>query len=129
MKRGIRVLIVDDVPEVRHGLHTLLPLLGETLKQSLEIVGEAGNGHEAIDQSAALNPEVVLMDLEMPEMDGYAATRAIKARHPSIADVALTVHSDPESRRKAREAGVDELIEKGAPTSLLVQAIQRAHLL
>lgn len=122
--RPIRVFIVDDVPEVRRGLRTLLPLVGETMDLELEIVGEAGNGDEAISQAIALNTDVVLMDLEMPEMDGYAATRAIKARRPSIRVVALTAQADPAARQKAREAGVDEFVEKGAPMPVLMQAIR-----
>jgi NarL family two-component system response regulator LiaR len=122
--KPIRVLIVDDMPQVRQGLRTLLPLAGEAAGLQLEIVGEAGNGNEAIAQATALGPDVVLMDLEMPEMDGYAATQAIKAVRPSTRVIALTVHGDPAARHKAQEAGVDELIEKGSPMPLLMQAIR-----
>ncbi len=122
--RPIRVLIVDDMPQVRQGLLTLLPLAGEAAGLQLELVGEAGNGNEAIAQAIALCPDVVLMDLEMPEMDGYAATQAIKAVRPSTRVIALTVHGDTAARHKAHEAGVDELIEKGSPMPLLMQTIR-----
>jgi len=121
--RPIRVLIVDDVPQVRLGLMTLLPLAAEAAGVQLEVVGQAGNGNEAIEQAIALSPDVVLMDLEMPELDGYAAARAIKACRPSTRLVALTVHGDPQARHRAREAGVDVFVEKGAPMPVLMQAI------
>jgi len=122
--RPIRVLIVDDAPEVRRGLRTLLPLVAEAMALELAIVGEAGDGDEAIAQAIALDADVVLMDLEMPGVDGYAAARAIKARHPSTRVVALTVHGDPAARRQAQQAGVDEFVEKGAPMPVLMQAIR-----
>lgn len=121
--RAIRILIVDDVPEVRQGLRALLPLAGEAAGLALEIVGEAGNGNEAIEQTIALGPDVVLMDIEMPEMDGCAATRVIKTANPSPRVVALTVHGDPATCRKAWEAGVDEFVEKGAAVETLIRAI------
>jgi DNA-binding NarL/FixJ family response regulator len=122
--RVIRVLIVDDMPQVRQGVRTLLPLAGQVADLPLEIVGEAGDGNQAIEQAMALDPDVVLMDLEMPEMDGYAAAQAIKACRPAIRVVALTVHGDPAARRKAQEAGVDAFVEKGAPMPVLMQAIR-----
>ncbi|MEJ2556988.1 MAG: response regulator transcription factor [Anaerolineae bacterium] len=122
--RPIRVLIVDDMPHVRQGLRTLLPLAGQAAGLQLELVGEAGNGNEAIAQAIALGPDVVLMDLEMPEMDGYAATQAIKAVRPSTRVIALTVHGDPAARHQAQEAGVDQFVEKGTPLPVLMQAIR-----
>jgi DNA-binding NarL/FixJ family response regulator len=113
-----RVLIVDDVPQVREELRSLLRLEG-----NIEIVGEAQNGLEAISQTQALQPDVVLMDLEMPVLDGYEATRRIKALHPECHVVALTLHSYAAAREKALQAGVDIFIEKGAPLDTLVQAI------
>lgn len=124
--RAIRVLIVDDSLQVRQGLHSLLPLAAEAADLQLEIVGEASHGREAIERAIALGPDVVLMDLEMPELDGYAATQAIKACLPATRVVALTVHSDSATCHKAREAGVDEFVEKGGPLPLLMQAIRRS---
>jgi len=120
----MRVLIVDDTAQVRQGLRTLLPLAGEAAGLPLEIAGEAGTGREAIVQAAALSPDVVLMDLEMPELDGYAATQAIKAGRFSTRVVALTVHGEPEARQKAQAAGVDAFVEKGAALPLLLQAMR-----
>ena len=113
-----RVLIVDDNPQVRQELRTLLPLAGE-----IEIVGEAANGQEAIRLVQALQPEVVLMDLEMPILDGYEATRQIKAGSPSCRVVALTVHGYEAARQKASQSGVDVFLVKGVSVETLVQAI------
>jgi DNA-binding NarL/FixJ family response regulator len=115
---GRRVLIVDDSPQVRQELRTLLPLAGD-----IEIVGEAADGWEAIRLARALQPEVVLMDLEMPLLDGYEATRQIKADSSSCRVVALTVYGSPASRDQASEAGVDAFLVKGVSVEDLVQAI------
>lgn len=113
-----RVLIVDDVELVRRDLHTVLTLAGD-----IEIVGEAENGLEAVRLVESLKPDVVLMDLEMPVLDGYEATRQIKTRFPSSRIVALTVHSYSEARQKAHQYGVDAFIVKGAPVQSIVQTI------
>jgi len=112
------VLIVDDNTLVRQELATLLPLAGD-----IEIVGEAADGREAIRLAMALRPGVVLMDLEMPVLDGYEATRQIKAACPTCRVVALTVHAYDEARQKAYQAGADVFLVKGAAVETLVQAI------
>ncbi|HLE13934.1 MAG TPA: response regulator transcription factor [Anaerolineales bacterium] len=114
----LQVLIVDDMPQVRQELRLLLTLAGE-----LEVVGEAANGVEAIGQVEALRPDVVVMDLEMPVMDGYEAARQIKTRWPACRVIALTVHDGEAERQRAAQAGVDAFIVKGAPLDVLVKAI------
>ena len=114
-----RVLIVDDSPQVRHELCTLLTLAGD-----IEIVGEAANGLEAIQMAQILQPQVVLMDLEMPVLDGYEATRQIRARQPACRIVALTLYGDPASRAQAAAAGVDTFLVKDISVESLVQAIR-----
>ncbi len=114
----LRLLIVDDVFEVRRDLRLLFTLSG-----SLEVVGEAANGQEALQLVEALCPDVVLLDLEMPVMDGYQAARQIKARCPSIRVVAFSVHSYETARQRAARAGVDEFIEKGASLNEILQKI------
>ena len=113
-----RVLIVDDVEQVRRDLSTTLTLAGD-----IEIVGEAPNGLEAIHLTESLQPDVILMDLEMPVMDGYESTRKIKTYSPSCRVVALTVHGYEEARRKAYQSGVDAFIIKGEPVETIVQTI------
>jgi DNA-binding NarL/FixJ family response regulator len=114
----IQVLIVDDMAKVRQDLRTLLKLSGQ-----IDIVGEASNGLEAVAQVKELAPDVVLLDLEMPVMDGYEAAKQIKTCNPACWIVALTVHAYDEALQKALEAGVDSFIVKGAPIEVLVQEI------
>jgi two-component system response regulator DesR len=113
-----RVLIVDDSALVRQELRTLLPLAGD-----VEIVGEAVDGQEAIRLVIALQPDVVLMDLEMPVLDGYEATRQIKVSSPFCRVVALTAHGYDAARQKASQSGVDVFLVKGGPVEDLIQAI------
>jgi DNA-binding NarL/FixJ family response regulator len=117
-RSGWRILLVDDSAQVRQELRTLLPLAGD-----IEIVGEAVDGREAIRLAQALQPDVILMDLEMPVLDGYEATRQIKAGSPSCRVVALTVHGYEAARQKAVQAGADVFLVKGVPVETLVQAI------
>jgi DNA-binding NarL/FixJ family response regulator len=113
-----KILLVDDSEPVRWDLCTVLTLSGD-----LEIVGEAANGLEAMRLTESLQPDVVLMDLEMPVMNGYEATRLIKALCPSCRIIALTVHGYSEARQKAIQAGVDAFIVKGTPVESIVQSI------
>jgi DNA-binding NarL/FixJ family response regulator len=127
---AVKVLIVDDVSQVRQDLRTVLALAGDVDQKhpedsdlSIKIVGEAGNGLQAISQAEFLQPEVVLMDLEMPVMDGYEATRRIKSLFPTCRVLALSVHDYEAARQKAFQSGVDDFIVKGVPVETLVQAI------
>jgi DNA-binding NarL/FixJ family response regulator len=112
------VLLVDDAAEVRRDLGTLLTLAG-----SIEIVGDARDGAEAILQAQALQPDVVLMDLEMPVLNGYESARRIKALCPACRVVALTIHGGEAERRRALAAGCDAFVVKGAPLETLVSAV------
>lgn len=114
-----RVLIVDDVAQVRRDLRTVL-----TLSSELEIVGEAADGLEAIRLAESLHPDAVLMDLEMPVMDGYEATRQIKARFPCKV-IALTVHDYESARAKAGQSGVDAFLVKGISVEKIIQTISK----
>jgi DNA-binding NarL/FixJ family response regulator len=120
----IRVLIVDDVPQVRQELATMLRLATRNTRPKIEVIGEAQDGNEAIALSERLCPDVVLMDLEMPVLDGYSATRFIKSMNPSILVIILTIHNEPMARQDAALARADAFFEKGAPISELLQAIQ-----
>lgn len=122
----MRVLIVDDVDRVRRELRKVLILAGDAAGQPVEIVGEAANGQEAIRLAAAFQPDVVLMDLVLPVLDGFAATRAIKTAHPSVRVVVLTVLDYPTAGEKAIQAGADGFIEKGASVTEIFQAVRVA---
>jgi DNA-binding NarL/FixJ family response regulator len=113
-----RVLLVDDVSQARRDLRAALTLSGD-----IEIVGEAADGLEAIRLAQLLSLDVILMDLEMPRLDGYEATRRIKACYPECRVVALTVHDYESAREKAKQSGVDAFLVKGAPVKTIVQTI------
>jgi DNA-binding NarL/FixJ family response regulator len=114
----VRVIIVDDMPQVLHDLHQLLELTGR-----VEVVAEAGNGQEAVRLAGLLSPDAILMDLEMPGMDGYEATRRIK-QHPCAPRVIiLSVHAGPNERERAQAAGADGFVMKGADYETLVNAL------
>ncbi len=116
--RPVRVLIVDDMPQVLHDLRQLLELTG-----GIEIIGEAANGQDAIRMAAEHSPDAIVMDLEMPGMDGYEATRRIKACQPGARVVILSVHAGPVEVGHAITAGADSFVEKGANYEVLVNAI------
>ncbi len=122
---SLRVLIVDDIAEVRQELRTVLLLVGNGANRSIEIVGEAANGAEAVQQALDLHPDVVLLDLEMPVLDGFAAAQQIKQRLPSCRVIALTIHDYEAARLKAIQSGVDAIVIKGTPVEILVQVITK----
>ncbi len=113
-----RVLIVDDMQQVRRDLRMLLLVSGE-----IDVVGEAYNGQEAIELAALLQPDVVVMDLEMPVMDGLSAISRIRQRKIPTRIVALSVHTDPQDIERAIAAGADSFVQKGSPYPQLMQAI------
>lgn len=119
---AIRVLLVDDHGVVRVGLRMLLE--GE---EDIDICGEASSGKEAIEQTDALEPDVILMDIGLPDMTGIEATRKIKETHPNIAVVALTIHEDEEYFFKMLEAGANGYVPKKAAPEELLTAIRAAY--
>jgi DNA-binding NarL/FixJ family response regulator len=112
------VLVVDDQTVVRDGLVLLLGLL-----PGLEVVGSAGDGEEALRLVGENHPDVVLMDLRMPRVDGVEATRRIKAEHPSVQIVVLTTYSDDESVFAALQAGARGYLTKDAGADEIARAI------
>ncbi len=116
----IKLLIVDDQERVRQDLRTALQLM-----QGLEVIGEAADGFEAVRQAEDLGPDVVLMDLKMPGMDGFEATRQIKARRLARSVVALTIYGDDSAREQAARMGVDAFVEKGTSIQALAETIRR----
>lgn len=103
----IRLLLVDDDSEFRC---TVRQLLGQ--REETEVVGEAADGEEALGMIACLEPDVVLMDLTMPRMNGLEATRQIKVRWPHLAVILLTVHDDEVYRRTAFASGAQAFLLK-----------------
>ncbi len=119
---AIRVVIVDDHAVVREGLRTYLDLSDE-----IEVVGEARNGREAVDRARQLKPDVMLMDLLMPEMDGIAATRAVKEVSPETNVIVLTSFTDDEHIMPALRAGATGYLLKDVSANDLVRAIEGAN--
>ena len=117
----IRLLLVDDQPQVRRGLEMRL-----RLEPDIQIVGEAGTGREALSMAQALSPDVVLMDVEMPEMDGIEATAALHATRSTSSVVILSLYDDPQTRRRAQAAGAVAFVEKRGATDSLLAAIRQA---
>ena len=118
--RTIRVLLVDDRSAVRTGLRIWL-----SLEPDLEVVGEASDGSEAISLTQALCPDVVLMDVEMPHMDGISATAALRSLAPQSVVVILTLHDDPATRTRAREAGAGAFVAKHRMEETLLAEIRQ----
>jgi two-component system, NarL family, response regulator NreC len=117
----IRLLLVDDHQVVRSGLRMLL-----SNESDVEIVGEAGTASEALEAVKTLMPNVILMDIGLPDLSGIDATRAIKRTNPEIAVVALTIHEDEEYFFKMLEAGAGGYAPKRAAPDELLTAIRAA---
>ena len=117
----IRVLLVDDHPVVRSGLGAVLMAFDD-----MDLVGEASNGEEALRQCERLQPDVVLMDLMMPVMDGVTATKAIHERWPQVCIVALTSFKERDMVEGALKAGAMSYLTKNVSASELVSAIRGA---
>jgi NarL family two-component system response regulator LiaR len=115
-------MIVDDHNMVRRGLAAFLKV-----KADLELVGEASNGQEAVDLCEQVQPDVILMDLVMPEMDGTTATRVIRERWPNVQIIALTSFQDKELVRDVLQAGAISYLLKNVSVDDLTGAIRAAH--
>jgi two-component system, NarL family, response regulator LiaR len=118
----IRVMIVDDHSMVRRGLATILKV-----RSDLQLVGEAGTGKEALQQCPEARPDVILMDLVMPEMGGAEATRLIRQRFPHTQVIALTSFQEKELVREALQAGAISYLLKNVSAEDLAAAIREAH--
>ncbi len=115
----IRVLVADDHDLFRLGLSKLFALQNE-----IQVVGEAKDGGDAVQKAAALLPDLILMDLAMPEKNGLEATRLIKKEHPEIEIAILTVLDDKHYRLKAKKVGADAYLLKGLPFEKLLERIK-----
>src|SRR5918998_5222155 len=117
----IRIMITDDHALVRDGLQSMLDD-----EPGLEVVGEAQNGREAFQLCRSLRPDLVLMDVRMPEMDGLEATRAIKREHPEVGVLIVTMHDNPDYMFEAIKGGAAGYVLKDASRDELITAVRRA---
>jgi two-component system, NarL family, response regulator LiaR len=119
---SIRVFIAEDHAIVRKGIRSLL-----TLEPDLEVVGEAGNGREAVEQAGSLDPDVILMDLVMPELDGIQAIQQIKTGHPDAKILVLSSFSTDDKIFPAIKAGAMGYLLKDSDPAELVKAIRQVN--
>ena len=116
---SIRILIVDDHPVVRDGLAAMLSTQADFL-----VVGEAATGEAAVDEAQRLQPDIILMDLEMPRLDGVEAIRQLRAWHQEVKVIVLTAFDTDERILRAVEAGAEGYLLKGVPRDEIFQAIR-----
>lgn len=119
MPETIRILVADDHPVVRDGLGTML-----ATQPDFEVVGEASSGTEAVNEAAHLDPDLVIMDLEMPDLDGVEAIRQIREADERVEVVVLTAFDTDERIIEAVEAGAQGYLLKGAPREDIFEAIR-----
>jgi NarL family two-component system response regulator LiaR len=124
----IRVLIVDDHAVVRQGLRTFLELQGDAAWLPIEVVGEAVNGIEAVARASELQPDIILLDLVMPEMDGIVATTKIIQNCPQTQVIILTSFGEQDKVIPAIQAGAQSYLLKDIPPDDLVKAVRQAYL-
>jgi NarL family two-component system response regulator LiaR len=118
----IRVLVVDDHAFVREGLRAFLDL-----QDGIEVVGEAADGEEGLAEAERLRPDVVLLDLVMPRLDGVAALRALRERLPATRAIVLTSFLDEDKLLPALRAGAVGYVLKNSPPAEVVRAVRAAH--
>ncbi len=121
MPKKIRVLVAEDHAVVREGIRLILES-----QSGMEVIGEAADGREALEKARELHPDIVLMDIGMPEMNGLEATREIKRSLPETQILALTVHEQGDYLFRMLEAGASGYVLKGAPSSDLLAGLRAA---
>jgi DNA-binding NarL/FixJ family response regulator len=117
----IRLLIVDDQPAVRQGLRMRL-----AAEPDLEVVGEAADGKVALALAQTLHPDVVLMDVEMPQMNGIAAASALRSICPLTRVIMLSIYDDARTREQADNAGAVAFVPKSVPADMLLATIRQS---
>jgi NarL family two-component system response regulator LiaR len=122
MGETIRILLADDHVMLRQGTVALLQR-----EADIEVVGQADNGRQAVELAHRLRPDIVVMDVRMPELSGVEATRQIRERFPAVQVLVLTAHDDEQYIFSLLEAGASGYLLKNAPISELVKAIHQVH--
>jgi two-component system response regulator NreC len=115
---NLRVLLVDDHTAMRQGLIQLIDP-----QPGIQVVGEAANGREALEKARDLRPDVIIMDVSMPEMDGIEATRRIRSIMPHVRVIGLSMHEDEHITRTMQDAGAETLISKTVSSAELIRTI------
>jgi DNA-binding NarL/FixJ family response regulator len=118
----IKLLLVDDQPSVRMGLRMRL-----SLEADVTIVGEAGDGEAALSLAQTLNPDVIIMDVQMPRMDGISATAALRTLAPQTGVVLLSLYDDAATRARGQAAGALAFVQKQGTMDALLTAIREAR--
>jgi two-component system nitrate/nitrite response regulator NarL len=120
--RPIRVIVVDDHPVVRKGLCACL-----ARTETIAVIGEAWDGHDAIQKAAELSPDLMVMDIDMPVMNGLTATEVLRKELPQIKILVLSIHSEPDHVVRILQCGANGYLLKTAPPTELVKAIETIH--
>jgi PAS domain S-box-containing protein len=118
----LRIMLVDDHPSIRQGMSMFLKAITD-----FELLAEASNGIEAVRMARELKPDVVLMDISMPEMDGIEATAVIKKDHPNIRIIGLSMHEDEKTRERMLSAGASAYLNKAAPVNKIIEVIKNSR--
>ena len=122
MSDSIRVLIVDDLPETRENVRKLLQF-----ESDIEVIGQAGTGEEAISLARAHQPDIILMDINMPGIDGIGASQKISESSPTVQIIIMSVQSDPDYLRRAMLAGARDFLTKPFGGDELITAVRRVY--
>lgn len=122
MKKTIRVFIVDDHPLVRKGVTVCL-----SRHKDIKVIGETGDAREVVSMANELQPDVVLMDIGMPYMNGLTVTALLLRELPQVKVLVLSIHENPEYLHQAMEAGAHGYILKGIPCADMISAVQTVH--
>ena len=117
---GARILIVDDAPAVRESLRWLLED-----EPGLTVIGESATGSEAVQMAVTLKPDLVILDIELPDMDGFSVTRQLKAQRDPALIVMLTMHNDPIHRKRGMDSGCDAFVGKEMGWNELLAVVRK----
>jgi DNA-binding NarL/FixJ family response regulator len=118
--KHLRILVADDQPQIRRAVRALI----ESYNPDWKVIAEAADGREAVERAEELHPDVIIMDLSMPNLNGLEATRTIHRAYPSISILIFTAHDSPSLPGAARDAGAKGLVVKSDSSRFLIPAVQ-----